>query len=216
MVIEHRRKATGLADLLLYDALIDNGVLLLQDGALMAGWSFRGPDMASATHPEMAALSARLNSILRLGGGWMIQVDAIRSASPGYPDRGAFPDAITRLIDIEREQQFRSNNAHFESDYFLVVTYLPPEQTEEKIRGWMFEGQREYKSSAERRSITSRGESAALKTSSVRSFRSGGWAGSNPSMSTAGRWFMTSCCNTSTAASPCSIILSCCPRFPLT
>ena len=65
MVIEHRRKAAGLADLLLYDALIDDGVLLLQDGALLAGWLFRGPDMASATHAEMAALSARLNSVLR-------------------------------------------------------------------------------------------------------------------------------------------------------
>lgn len=150
MLVEHRRKATGLADLLLYDALIDDGVLLLQDGALLAAWSFRGPDMASATYAEMAALSARLNSILRLGSGWVVQVDAIRSASPGYPERGAFPDPATRLIDIEREQQFRSDHAHFESDYFLTITYLPPEQTEEKIRGWMFEGQREYKSSAER------------------------------------------------------------------
>jgi type IV secretion system protein TrbE len=150
MVIEHRRKASGLADLLLYDSLIDDGVLLLQDGALLAGWSFRGPDMASATHAEMAALSARLNSILRLGSGWLVQVDAIRSASPGYPDKGAFPDPITKLIDIEREQQFRSDHAHFETDYFLTVTYLPPEQTEEKIRGWMFDGQREFKSSAER------------------------------------------------------------------
>ena len=41
MLVEHRRKATGLADLLLYDALIDDGVLLLQDGALLAAWSFR-------------------------------------------------------------------------------------------------------------------------------------------------------------------------------
>ena len=92
MVIEHRRKASGLADLLLYDSIIDDGVLLLQDGALLAGWAFRGPDMASATHAEMAALSARLNSILRLGSGWLVQVDAIRSASPGYPEKGAFPD----------------------------------------------------------------------------------------------------------------------------
>lgn len=37
MVIEHRRKAAGLADLLLYDSIIDDGVLLLQDGALLAG-----------------------------------------------------------------------------------------------------------------------------------------------------------------------------------
>ncbi len=79
---EHRRIAQGLADLLLYAAVIDDGVLLLQDGALMAAWSFRGPDMASATHQEMAALSARLNSILRLGSGWMVHCDAIRSCAP--------------------------------------------------------------------------------------------------------------------------------------
>lgn len=41
-IIEHRRKAVGLPDLLLYDALVDDGILLFQDGALMAGWSFRG------------------------------------------------------------------------------------------------------------------------------------------------------------------------------
>ena len=149
-IVEHRRKAAGLPDLLLYDALIADGVMLLQDGALLAGWSFRGPDMGSATHGEMAALSARLNSILRLGSGWMIACDAIRSRSPEYPDGGAFPDAITKLIDLERAQQFRTEDAHFESEYFLTLTYLPPEETEEKIRGWMFEGKREFKSSAQR------------------------------------------------------------------
>ena len=116
MLVEHRRKATGLADLLLYDALIDDGVLLLQDGALLAAWSFRGPDMASATYAEMAALSARLNSILRLGSGWVVQVDAIRSASPGYPERGAIPDPATRRNDIEHVQQLQSDDEDFNSD----------------------------------------------------------------------------------------------------
>ncbi len=39
-ITEHRRNAVGLADLLLYDSLVEDGVLLLQDGALLAGWSF--------------------------------------------------------------------------------------------------------------------------------------------------------------------------------
>lgn len=149
-IVEHRRKAAGLPDLLLYDAMVDDGVLLLQDGALMAGWSFRGPDMGSATHNEMAALSARLNGILRLGSGWLIACDAIRSNSPEYPNGASFPDPITRLVDLERAQQFRTEDAHFESEYFLTLTYLPPEETEEKIRGWMFDGKREFKSSAQR------------------------------------------------------------------
>src|SRR5258708_18911159 len=56
-----------------------------QDGSLLAGWSYRGPDMMSAAPAEMDALSARLNHVLRLGSGWMMQCDAIRSRSPRYP-----------------------------------------------------------------------------------------------------------------------------------
>jgi type IV secretion system protein TrbE len=147
---EHRRSVRGLPDLLLYDAMVDDGILLLQDGALLAAWSFRGPDMASATHAEMAALSARLNTVLRLGSGWMIQCDAIRARAPEYPATGAFPDAVTLLIDEERRQQFMAEGAHYESEYFLALTFMPPEEAEERIKGFMFDGKQEYKSGARR------------------------------------------------------------------
>lgn len=137
---EHRRKPRGLADLLLPFALIEDGILLQQDGSLLTGWTYRGPDMMSAAAAEMDALSARLNSVLRLGSGWMIQCDAIRSHAPGYPDCGAFPDSVTRVIDDERRQQFTQEGAHFESEYFLTLTYVPPAENEQRIRGWMFEG----------------------------------------------------------------------------
>jgi type IV secretion system protein TrbE len=149
-ITEHRRHAIGLADLLLYDAVIDDGVLLLQDGALLAGWTFRGPDMASATHEEMAVLSSRLSSILRLGGGWMIHCDTIRSLAPEYPDRAEFPDPITKIIDDERREQFLSEGSHFESEYFLALTFLPPASKEEKMKGWMFDGIKVRKASAQR------------------------------------------------------------------
>src|ERR1700683_2545488 len=91
---EHRSRPRGLADLLMPYALIDDGILLQQDGSLLTGWSYRGPDMMSAAPAEMDALSARLNSVLRLGTGWMVQCDAIRSRAPGYPDEGAFADWV--------------------------------------------------------------------------------------------------------------------------
>jgi len=138
--IEHRRHAVGLADLLLYDSLIEDGILLLHDGGLLAGWKFRGPDLGSATHAEMSTLSARLGAILRLGSGWMVQCNSIRSQAPGYPEGQQFPDSITRIIDDERREQFMAEGAHFESEYFLTLTYLPPIAREEKIKGWMFEG----------------------------------------------------------------------------
>ena len=30
--------------------------------------------------------------------------------------------------------------AHYESEYFLTLTYLPPLEAEERMKGWMFEG----------------------------------------------------------------------------
>jgi type IV secretion/conjugal transfer VirB4 family ATPase len=143
---QHRHRARGLADLLLPFALIGDGVLLQQDGSLVAGWFYRGPDMHSATHAEMHALTMRFNSVLRLGSGWMLHADLIRSRAPGYPDEGAFPHAVTRVIDAERRQQFMDEGAHFESEYFLTLTYLPPLENEEKLKGWMFEGQRNGRS----------------------------------------------------------------------
>ena len=143
---EHRTGPRGLADLLLADALVDDGILLQQDGSLLAGWSYRGPDMMSAAAAEMDALSARLNQVLRLGSGWMIQCDAIRSFAPGYPGPGEFPDPVTRVIDDERRQQFMDEGAHFESEYFLTLTYLPPLELEERAKGWLFEGGADHSS----------------------------------------------------------------------
>jgi type IV secretion system protein VirB4 len=88
---EYRTTPRGLADLLLPYALVDDGILLQQDGSLVAGWAYRGPDMMSAAAAEMDALSAHLNHVLRLGSGWMVQCDAIRSRAPGYPEAWGFP-----------------------------------------------------------------------------------------------------------------------------
>jgi type IV secretion system protein VirB4 len=134
-------RARGLADLLLPFAIVEDGVLLQQDGSLLAGWSYRGPDMHSATHAEMDALTQRFNSALRLGSGWMLHADLVRSRAPGYPQTGAFPHTVTRIIDEERRRQFTGEGVHFESEHFLTLTYLPPVENEERVKGWMFEGQ---------------------------------------------------------------------------
>src|SRR6202022_5204442 len=149
-LVEQRRHAIGLADLLLYDSLIEDGVLLQQDGGLLAAWKFQGPDLGSATNGEMAALSGRLGVLLRLGGGWMVQCDSFRSPAPGYPEYQEFPDSVTKIIDDERREQFMSEGALFESDYYLSLPYLPPVAREEKIRGWMFEGVKDQRGNAAR------------------------------------------------------------------
>ena len=88
MLKEFRSRARGIADLLNYAILVDEGVILLKDGAFLAGWHYAGHDLDSASHEELAAQSARVNAALAtLGNGWMLNVDVHRRAATGYPER---------------------------------------------------------------------------------------------------------------------------------
>jgi type IV secretion system protein VirB4 len=133
-------KPRGLADLLSYAALVDEGICLLKDGGFLAGWRYSGPDLESASHEELAVLSSQVNSALRLGNGWMLHADAIRRASVGYPDGGAFPDPTTRLIDDERRERYTAEGSHFESAYYLALTYRPPAEIENRVSAFFLEG----------------------------------------------------------------------------
>jgi type IV secretion system protein VirB4 len=134
-------KPKGLADLVSYAALVDEGVCLLKDGGFLAGWTYAGPDLESASHQELAVLSSQVNAALvRLGNGWMVHVDAIRRPSVRYPEGGAFPDATSRLIDEERRERYTAEGSHFESAYYLCLTYRPPAEIENRVSDFFLEG----------------------------------------------------------------------------
>jgi type IV secretion system protein VirB4 len=142
MLREHRRRATGLPDLLNFAGLVEDGVLLNKDGSFLAGWWYSGPDMESASHDEMAILASQVNAALvRLGNGWMLQADAIRRPASAYPAPGAFPDAATALIEEERRQQYETGKGTYESVYALTLTYLPPRDVQARLGGWFVEGE---------------------------------------------------------------------------
>jgi len=127
---QFRSSGPSFADLVPYAGLVGDGILLLKDGSLMAGWYFAGPDSESATDFERNELSRQINAILsRLGSGWMIQVEAIRVLASDYPavERNYFPDPVTSAIDAERRQHFERERGHFESKHALVLTYRAPE-----------------------------------------------------------------------------------------
>lgn len=125
-----RHSGPSFADLVPYAGLVDNGVLLLKDGSLMAGWYFAGPDSESSTDAERNEVSRQINTILaRLGSGWMIQVEAVRVPASDYPDQAEcfFPDPVTRAIDGERRAHFQRERGHFESRHAVILTWRPPE-----------------------------------------------------------------------------------------
>ena len=124
-----RSRAAGLPDLLNWAALIGDGIVQGKDGSLLAGWFYRGPDIASSTDDERNWLTGRINAALaRLGSGWVTWVEAVRLPASGYPaaELSHFPDPVSRLIDEERRRQFLRERLHYESEYALLVQYTPP------------------------------------------------------------------------------------------
>ena len=130
---QFRDRAKGAADLYNYAALVDEGLVLCKDGSLLAGFFYRGPDSQSATPAELNYLTRRLNAALaKLGAGFALWIDAVRLPTAGYPEASAsfFPDAATRAIDEERRRQFLAEGAHFETEYALLLSYMPPLQAD--------------------------------------------------------------------------------------
>jgi type IV secretion system protein VirB4 len=137
---QFREKVRGLPDLLNFGMMVDDGVLQNKDGSLTAGWYYRGEDMESATHQELASISARLNSqLLNLGSGWMLNCDAMRRHATTYPDEGAFPDRTSWLIDQERRHQYESEGTHFETVYAMTLSFLPPMRAASKVADFIYD-----------------------------------------------------------------------------
>ncbi|MGP6156303.1 MAG: hypothetical protein ACLPYS_01995, partial [Vulcanimicrobiaceae bacterium] len=140
-VREFRTKLKGYSDVLVYAALVDDGIVLNKDGALLAGWEYRGNDLDSVSAAELDTLSERVNAALcRRGTGWMMHVDAIRFPVMQYAEGGHFGDRTTALIDEERRLQSQAEGAHFATRYVLVLTYLPPSDREDKLTDFLVEG----------------------------------------------------------------------------
>jgi type IV secretion system protein TrbE len=149
---EYRSKPQALADFLPWAALVGSGVVINKDGSLQRTARFRGPDLDSATPAELVATTSRLNGALRrLGSGWAVFVEAQRVPANHYP-RSTFPDAASALVEMERRAQFEEAGAHFESAFFLTLSWLPPADAADRAESWLYEG-RDEKAGADGRAL---------------------------------------------------------------
>ena len=142
----HRSKAPGLADLLNYAVMVDDGVLLGKNGSLSAAWLYRGNDHESSTHAQREDVSFRINQALRrLGSGWMVHIDAVRRPADGYSaaGRSAFPDPVCAAIDEERRRHFEKLGNMYEGYFVLTLTWLPPMLAEKRLAELMFDDDQE-------------------------------------------------------------------------
>ena len=114
---EDRPVPAGLADVLQWGFLAagpERAVVLNKDGALLAGWRYYGPDVASASGAELEAIARQVNdALLPFADGWMWHVDAVRRPAEPYP-ASAFPAispgtqdvSVPAWIDAERRAAF--------------------------------------------------------------------------------------------------------------
>jgi len=135
-------KASGLADLLNWAALVDEGIVQTKSGALLAGFFYQGKDIASSTDSERNYIAQRVNTALaRLGSGWVSWHDAVRIAAPAYSPRNHshFPDPITQAIDEERRRHFMAEGELFESHYALTFMYTPPTRRNSRVADFVYD-----------------------------------------------------------------------------
>ncbi len=153
---EHRTEPAGLADLLNWGFLVDDGVILQKDGSLLAGWRYWGPDVGAATPEELNALSQQVNdALLPFTDTWMFHVDAIRRPAAAYAP-SVFPDPLTQLLDDERREAYAAHaSRQFETQYVLTVTHLPPPDAFSRLRAFFVQGARAPVDSDPRCSIRS-------------------------------------------------------------
>lgn len=139
---KHRAQTEGLADLLNYAAVVEDGVIVCKNGSFMTSWIYKGEDNASATESQREMVSFRINQALApLGMGWMIHVDAVRRPAPNYSDRGLshFSDPVTQAIDEERRRLFENLGQMYEGYFVLTLTYFPPMLAQRKFVELMFD-----------------------------------------------------------------------------
>lgn len=142
----HRNKEAGLADLLNYAAVVDDGVIVCKNGALMASWVYEGEDHANSPVEVRNQVSKFINdAFVGLGNGWMIHVDSVRRPTKSYSNRvlSKFPDFVSEAIDEERRSFFENLGVMYEGYFVLTVTWFPPILAQTKFVEMMFDDDKE-------------------------------------------------------------------------
>lgn len=141
MLKNHLSKEQGLSDLLNYAHFIDDGVIVNKDGAFVLTYKFRGPDINSASGAELDLLTANFNRMCTfLNDGWMLHIDELRIPCLDYPEKGAFPDVVSALIDDSQRLRYQAVDAHYENFQFLTFVWKFPLPLVKTAKHWFVEG----------------------------------------------------------------------------
>ena len=101
----------------------DEGIIYLKPGALMRSYSFTCPDLGSSSAEEIAAISNRMNELIRRQGSeWAVHFEVLRKRSKKYPD-SEFHTQLGHIINERRKDLFKNEKYHYENFFFMTFTY---------------------------------------------------------------------------------------------
>ncbi len=115
------------ADLLQYDTMVDDGIMLLKDGSLMVSYEYAGEDVETVNDSDKdMTVSAANKAISKLGSGYTIMHDSMRVPVYEYldTDETAWPSKFAKDLDGIRKNEFLTN-IHYISRYFLSIIFTP-------------------------------------------------------------------------------------------
>jgi len=136
----------GLNELLGYMMHFEPGTILMKDGAFLAVFAYRGPDVESSTDGELDQIVSTLNHALKmLDRGWMVEFNLVRLPSNEYRPGSNFPDAVSALIEAERQAQYQTEGSHFDTLTYLTLTYLPDRELKTAVKKFFMESDQPIK-----------------------------------------------------------------------
>lgn len=125
----YKRTSEGFSDLLQYDTLIEDDILLLKNGSLLTVLEYEGIDLSQISNSEQDRMTNLISkAVFELGTGWTINFDAIRVETEKYSNRAFsyFNKKVSYAIDEERRRLFNSKSTMFTTNNFISLTYTPP------------------------------------------------------------------------------------------
>lgn len=131
-----------------YSFIMDNGICLLKNAALMTTYQVSYPDLESSSAPEIANMAELFNRsamTLACNEGWALFFDVKRYKTKNYP-MGKFDNLAGWLIDQRRADNYQSFGEHYNTDYYISFVYQLPSDVNEKATSIFFKKEKKNNS----------------------------------------------------------------------
>ena len=141
----YKEKKNYLANLLPYACALQDGVILLKNGAVMKCYSFTCPDLGSASESSINSVSMHFNRAIKLlGSSWAVQFEVQRVMTSDYP-ASVWENEAGFIIDKCREKNFQKVGEHFISNFYLTFTKELDVELKEKAQRFFIKKDRDQK-----------------------------------------------------------------------